>query len=422
MTKKRKTKTVNQPNNEICKHEGPVFIPLLIKKSRLCIVERNEKDDISMVSVNIGNDVNTNADLESIISDIQRTGKENQEFIQKYEILCSQIRDLESDRDQLKSEVRLLKTENTYISKRVDYLEQTNADLRKQIEAAKSGEEKQKEKCRQRASESGAYGQRASESSTSGQNASESSASRQRASESGTSGQTAEKQAERKSGTSSEKSSRRRTAMEVSRRILEELNSIGNQGNIPYITLGSYMKELGGTAKPIKWRVLERKGKTMLLLSDKILDVKQYHRKNVATTWEECDLRTWLNVDFVKKAFHVEEEFLLKYTEIENQDNRSNSVRGGRNTKDRVFLLSQSEYYKYFPNKNFAKANATALAKRKQLSCRPGTEYGYWWLRSPGNGVVKAAQVNPDGNLITYGGNVTENNIGVRPAIWLELK
>ena len=121
-----------------------------------------------------------------------------------------------------------------------------------------------------------------------------------------------------KAETSSAKSSRRKTAMDISARILEELSSSGNSGQTQVITFGSCVQDTSGATKPIKWKVLEKKGKSMLLLSDRILDVKPYHGSNIAVSWEGCDLRTWLNVDFVKEAFRGEEEFLLKYAEVEN--------------------------------------------------------------------------------------------------------
>ena len=31
--------------------------------------------------------------------------------------------------------------------------------------------------------------------------------------------------------------------------------------------------------------------------------MKPYHNSSASVTWETCDLRTWLNVDFVKEAF-----------------------------------------------------------------------------------------------------------------------
>lgn len=412
------------------------LIPILIRNPQLHIVEKGFHNSVSLVSVeksdaNVKN-TNTNTDSEGIASCIQK------------------ISVLESDKNDLEIKLMVLQAENRTIKRRMDHLEQMLADLKQQTETEKSGAEKAKKTEKPEAAKTERTEKSKAEKAERTEKSKAEKAERTEKPEAAKAERTQKTEAakekedtKKRAGTeqtgensekktsesstakqtaSDAKTNRRKTAMEISRRIWDELSSSGNYGQTPVISFGSYVQDPGGTRKPIQWRVLSRKGKTMLLLSDKILDVKPYHNSNMAVTWETCDLRRWLNVDFVKEAFHGEEEFMLKYAEIENHNNSSYSIRGGKNTKDRVFLLSEGEYYQYFPNKIFAKTNASEAAKSRQLSCRPGTDYGYWWLRTPGSGVVKAAQVNPDGNLITYGGNVTENRIGVRPAIWLELK
>lgn len=395
-------------------HEGPVLVPLLIRKPQFSIIEKDEKNRISKVSAHVKNVDNFKGYSEAIRSDIQRIREENQGLIQQNKNLYSQIGKLEeekqiqlqkisileSDRNDLKSKVSMLWAENADMKKRIENIDNKNRDY---INKA-AGLELDVKKIMDQLEKLGQTNENL------------------KMEKPGQTRENPKQQTGKKAETSSAKSSRRKTAMDISARILEEFNSSANHEQTPVISFGSYVQDTGRAAKPIKWKVLEKKGKSMLLLSDRILDVKPYHDSNIAVTWEGCDLRTWLNVGFVKEAFRGEEEFLLKYVEIENHNNKSYDTRGGKNTKDRVFLLSQSDYYQYFPNKDFAKASATDEAKRKQLSCCPGTDYGYWWLRTPGSGVVKATQVNPDGNLISSGGNVTESKIGVRPALWLELK
>ena len=45
----------------------------------------------------------------------------------------------------------------------------------------------------------------------------------------------------------------------------------------------------------------------------------------------------------------------------------------------------------------------------------------YWWLRSPGNNAIDAAYVDNYGNVNSNGSNVNDDNIAVRPALWLNL-
>lgn len=47
-------------------------------------------------------------------------------------------------------------------------------------------------------------------------------------------------------------------------------------------------------------------------------------------------------------------------------------------------------------------------------------KYGFWWLRSPGNGVFSASFVNHDGNF--RNNDVYNGAVGLRPAFRLNLK
>lgn len=393
---KNNKRTVVKPDETFT--DTPIFVPLLIKKSQLYIAERDEKNRISKVSLNMKETVGLHVNLEAIISELREAHKETQIHLQK-------INSLEMNRDDLNEKVRILQTENKEIKsqvvqleqdnknlqKQLDQLGQDNENLKKQLGTILSGKEKIKSQSGQKEAENRTYGQ------------------------------TAKKQTGKTKDAASEKTGQHRTKLEIIAGLLEEMKTPDDQGQMPLITFGSYKQGSDKTREPIKWKVLWKKEKTIFLLSDRILDVKPYHNSSASVTWETCDLRTWLNVDFVKEAFHGEEQFLLKFTEIRNDNNKSYSTRGGKNTKDRVFLLSQDEYDQFFPDKDFAKASATKKAKDKKLSCRPGTDFGNWWLRSPGNGVVKAALIDPSGSQVPEGRTVIDSKIGVRPALWLDL-
>lgn len=46
--------------------------------------------------------------------------------------------------------------------------------------------------------------------------------------------------------------------------------------------------------------------------------------------------------------------------------------------------------------------------------------YSYWWLRSPGKDSNSAATINHDGSIDSYGYIVDHDNIGIRPALWID--
>lgn len=62
------------------------------------------------------------------------------------------------------------------------------------------------------------------------------------------------------------------------------------------VQFGRYEQDndLENGPEPIEWRVLEIKDQAALLLSRSILDLKNYHYRDAATSWMNCTLRKWL--------------------------------------------------------------------------------------------------------------------------------
>ncbi len=221
------------------------------------------------------------------------------------------------------------------------------------------------------------------------------------------------------------------------------------------IYFGSYWQEdTNGDGKadqndekqPIRWRVLSADGDDVFLLADKNLDCQWYNTKNERVTWETCTLRSWLNgygaeentagenyrgKGFLNDAFTSEEKSSIKKTVVVNDDNPVYNIEGGNNTSDQVYLLSIDESMNLaygFPSDNDStgtrKTQTTAYARRQGVSTGGRPEnYGYWWLRSPGNVSRTAAFVFRYGDVsqIGYGVNCDYCNVGVRPALHLNL-
>lgn len=74
-----------------------------------------------------------------------------------------------------------------------------------------------------------------------------------------------------------------------------------------YVKFGSYPQNNGDIKEPIEWLVLEVNGNKALLISSYGLDCKEYHHEFEFITWENCDLRKWLNGEFFRRAFTVAE-------------------------------------------------------------------------------------------------------------------
>ena len=111
------------------------------------------------------------------------------------------------------------------------------------------------------------------------------------------------------------------------------------------VLMGKY--EQGNGIKPIEWRVLDRVGHKVLLLSEYGIDCKPFDTIKTNVTWETCSLRTWLNITFKNTAFDSDEKELILSTTVTADKNPTYDTSPGENTTDKVFLLSITEVTKY---------------------------------------------------------------------------
>ena len=174
-------------------------------------------------------------------------------------------------------------------------------------------------------------------------------------------------------------------------------NAIVSQFQIgDIITFGTY-----------QWRVLDIQAGRALLISQNLLEQRVYHTSNMSITWENCDLRAYLNGTFYN-TFSVAHRNRIVQVTNQNLNNPSYGTPSGNPTQDRIFLLSISEAQGYFSN------NADRIATFEELAC-------WWWLRSPGRTSNHASHVTNTGSLDVYGSFVANVTVGVRPALWLNL-
>ena len=197
----------------------------------------------------------------------------------------------------------------------------------------------------------------------------------------------------------------------------EDFLAIIKKGMI--IPFGSYPQNKNSCKVPIEWLVLDVKGNEALLISRYGLDSKPYNHCRTDITWYDCDLRKWLNNDFIKSAFSEEEAKKIIVSELKNYDNYEYQTQGGYNTKDRIFCLSITEAKQYFSSKKNRQCRPTAHARNQGGYVDDSNSCSYWWLRSPGYHQDGAALVEADGTLNMYGGNVGLDNYVVRPALWI---
>lgn len=188
----------------------------------------------------------------------------------------------------------------------------------------------------------------------------------------------------------------------------------------------------------IEWQVLEKKGNKAMLISKMLLDVQPYNNGNreasKAITWEKSTLRKWLNKKFIKEAFSSKEIKKIQNSKIKNKDNEDFGSKGGKDTTDKVFLLSIDEAENYFKTdensiaqitnygiKRIAKVLGMSEKTVKKIHFEKSNNWWYW-LRSPGNGQNRAVFVKNDGGFYYSGNYVTDETLGCRPVLWVELR
>lgn len=191
-----------------------------------------------------------------------------------------------------------------------------------------------------------------------------------------------------------------------------------------YITFGTYEQdnETSNGKEDIEWLVLSKQNNRLLVLSRYALDCEQYHDKfdpvySGDVTWENCTLRTWLNKDFLNAAFSSVEQAMIPAVTVSADKNPLYSTDPGKETQDKVFLLSIVEVNKYFKTDSEQRCKPTVYAYERGVHTdRSG--WCTWWLRSPGEFRYCAASVKYDGSEVDYW--MTER-FAIRPALWIEI-
>lgn len=191
------------------------------------------------------------------------------------------------------------------------------------------------------------------------------------------------------------------------------------------INFGTY--EHGDNVEPIEWIVLNVEDSKALILSKYAIEQKRYNESSMGgKTWNNCDLRTYLNEEFMTVAFSGDEKDRICKTYLpteEYMESGSAERYPAQPTFDKVFCLSFDEACAYFPEKFSARCKATLHAIEKStdpdLWVRSGN-YCDWWLRNPGWSDGSAAYVWADGSIDNRG-HYQFNEGGVRPAMWIKL-
>lgn len=174
--------------------------------------------------------------------------------------------------------------------------------------------------------------------------------------------------------------------------------------------------------EPIEWVILWRRGSTVLAVSRYILDAQPYNGDSGEISWAKSSIREWLNDEFLNAAFNEEERPYVLNMKHDNSRNASYNTHSGPDTYDQVFLLSANEVEKYLAKDTTRITAPTRYALSRGAWESPRGDYrgyGIWWLRTAGSSRSNAATVGENGHLHYSGADAAQNNLGIRPAIYI---
>lgn len=131
-------------------------------------------------------------------------------------------------------------------------------------------------------------------------------------------------------------------------------------------TIGSYYQQNDGNRQPIEWIVLKIKKGKALLITKRCLESKSYNDdESVITTWEDSSLRKWCNDDFYQQSFTDEEKSRIVSITLNNDQPIDENHLPGKQTQDKVFIMSFKEITTYYPNPSSIKFLGTAYSFSK---------------------------------------------------------
>ncbi|MBQ7307699.1 MAG: hypothetical protein IJW82_04135 [Clostridia bacterium] len=165
--------------------------------------------------------------------------------------------------------------------------------------------------------------------------------------------------------------------------------------NEKYVIFGKYPQE-NQEPEPIKWRILENKRNSLLLIADKILDCHKFDY--LQTDFDNSELKVWLNTYFFDNAFNLEEKQIII-----------------KQNGSYVSLLQEKQALKM--NKDDLKRFVTNYAKNQGVHISLFNKgYGWWWLKTQKPALPLEAGVVVDSGNICYH-FIRDDSIGIVPVI-----
>lgn len=178
----------------------------------------------------------------------------------------------------------------------------------------------------------------------------------------------------------------------------------------------------------IKWVLIDIDNDSGLLISKEALINMPFNDSECKTddkvSWETSTIREWLNSEFFDQAFDKKEQDKILDTTVIAKS-KSNEfhlfANEGKDTIDKIYLLSVEESKKYFTYDADRVCKPTQYAIDNNCWVDEDSQATCWWLRTVGGISPYIAYVYYDGYIWKDGCLSDFDKWGVRPVMWIML-
>ncbi len=186
----------------------------------------------------------------------------------------------------------------------------------------------------------------------------------------------------------------------------QSIRSWNKKDGYQYLLFGSFPQD-NGYDEPILWRVLYMRNNRILLLSEFILNTMPFD--SYTNKWTASNANAWLNGDFYNTAFK---------TTIER-----NCIIPDREAGS-VILLTKSDLLN--GDFGFSTSSATKDSNRRASGTFYALNHGLWTKNQCGAYYSRTTSNSTSLVMVRSTGDIgsariTRDNVGIRPAIWLDL-
>ncbi len=169
----------------------------------------------------------------------------------------------------------------------------------------------------------------------------------------------------------------------------------------------------------IPWRVIPIDEKSVIIISNIVIDCMPYDDNPENADWNSCSLNSWLNTTFYAQAFNEDEKKMILSFKIKDKTVCADFASA---SDKRIFILNSEEITRFFP----IFSDRVVLASI--YSCQNGVLANsdnavWWWVRCDDVGTHSVPIVDYQGDIITMSSSRANKAdiefYGIRPAFFL---